>query len=77
MSDPYTDFATRYGYQSSERFKKILKVLMTEEQATIANLLPASVEDIAQKLNKKPDAVEANLKRPFSERRDIRIFERL
>ncbi|MCX6002553.1 MAG: 4Fe-4S ferredoxin, partial [Chloroflexi bacterium] len=65
MSDPYTDFATRYGYQASERFKKILKVLMTEEQATIANLLPASVEDIAQKLNKKPDAIEVNLKDLF------------
>ena len=54
MSDAYSEFAARYGYQSSERFKKILKVLMTEEQAAIANLLPAAAEDIAEKLNKKP-----------------------
>lgn len=65
MSDPYAEFATRYNYQASERFKKILKVLMTEEQATIANLLPASPEEIAQKLNKKPAAVEAHLQELF------------
>jgi hypothetical protein len=65
MSDPYAEFATRYGYQASERFKKILRVLMTEEQVSVANLLPAAVEDIAQKLSKKPDAIESDLKDLF------------
>ena len=61
MSDSYTEFAAKYGYQASERFKKILKVLMTEEQAAVANLLPAPAEDIAKKLNIKPEAIETHL----------------
>lgn len=65
MSDPYTEFAAKYGYQASERFKRILKVLMTEQQAAVANLLPAAVEDIAHKLNRKPAAVEADLQDLF------------
>jgi Pyruvate/2-oxoacid:ferredoxin oxidoreductase delta subunit len=57
MSDQYSEFAKRYGYQDSARFKKVLKVLMNEEQVAVANMLPLSVAELAQKLSLKEDTV--------------------
>jgi len=62
MSDPYAEFAKRYGYQESARFKKVLRVLMNEDEVNVANLLPGTTEEISQKMNRKPDAIEDILK---------------
>jgi Pyruvate/2-oxoacid:ferredoxin oxidoreductase delta subunit len=61
MSDPYTEFAGKYAYQGSERFRKVLKVLMNEDEVVIANMLPASPEDISGKTGKPVESVNAIL----------------
>ena len=58
MNDPYAEFATRYGYQASALFKKVLSVLMNEDEVSIAHLLPSSTEELSQKTGKKPQVVE-------------------
>jgi len=61
MSDPYTEFAAKYAYQGSERFSKVLKVLMNEDEVKIAGMLPASPEDISGKTGKSIESVNAIL----------------
>jgi formate hydrogenlyase subunit 6/NADH:ubiquinone oxidoreductase subunit I len=61
MSDPYSDFAAKYAYQGSERFGKVLKVLMNEDEVKIANMLPASPEDISGKTGKPVENVNTIL----------------
>ena len=65
MSDPYTEFASKYAYQGSERFKKMLKVLMSEDEVKIANILPATPEEIAGKTGKPVDKVNSMLAELF------------
>ena len=52
MSDEYSIFAGKYNYASSERFRKILRILMNEDAVKLANALPGNAEEMAQKLNK-------------------------
>ena len=61
MSDPYSEFAGKYAYQESERFKKVLKVLMSEDDVKIANMLPVTAEEIAGKTGKPVESVMAIL----------------
>jgi len=61
MSDPYADFAAKYTYQGSERFKKVLKVLMNEDEVKVANLLPATEQEIADKTGKSVESVNSLL----------------
>ncbi|MGA9047739.1 MAG: 4Fe-4S dicluster domain-containing protein [Dehalococcoidia bacterium] len=49
MGDDYTALAEIYGYKESDRFKKILKILIDEEQIKLINLMPATIDDLAQK----------------------------
>jgi Pyruvate/2-oxoacid:ferredoxin oxidoreductase delta subunit len=65
MSDPYSEFAAKYAYQGSERFKKMLKVLMSEDEVKIANMLPATPEEIAGKAGKSVESVNAMLAELF------------
>jgi Pyruvate/2-oxoacid:ferredoxin oxidoreductase delta subunit len=65
MSDPYTEFASKYAYQGSARFKKMLKVLMSEDEVRIANMLPATPEEIAGKTGKPVDKVNSMLAELF------------
>jgi len=57
MSDPYTEFAGKYAYQGSDRFRKVLQVLMDEDEIKIVNMLPAAVEDISTKTGKPAEKV--------------------
>ncbi|MCX5992901.1 MAG: hypothetical protein NT177_01645, partial [Chloroflexi bacterium] len=65
MSDPYSEFAGKYAYQESERFKKMLRVLMSEDEVKIANMLPATPEEIAGKTGKPVDKVNSMLAELF------------
>ena len=65
MNDPYSEFAGKYAYQGSERFKKMLKVLMSEDEVKIANILPATPEEIAGKTGKPVDKVNSMLAELF------------
>ncbi len=58
MSDPYSDFAAKYAYQGSDRFKKVLKILMNDDEIAVANMLPAQAEDIAGKTGKTVESVK-------------------
>ncbi|GAI03222.1 unnamed protein product, partial [marine sediment metagenome] len=48
--DAYSVLMERHGYPSSERYRRILEYLLTPQQARIAAELPASPEELAQKL---------------------------
>lgn len=61
MSAEYTALATRYGYGQSDRFKKILHILMNEDQVKIVNMLPATTEELAQKLGKPVNIINEML----------------
>ena len=61
MSDPYAEFAGKYAFQGSERFKKVLKVLMNDDEVAVANMLPASAEEIAGKAGKPVESVNSIL----------------
>jgi len=61
MSDPYTEFACKYAYQGSERFRKVLQVLMNQDEVAIANMLPATAEELASKTGKTADAINKML----------------
>jgi len=61
MSDPYAEFAGKYAYRESERFKKVLKVLMNDDEVAVANMLPATAEEIAGKTGKPVESVNAIL----------------
>jgi len=58
MSDPYSDFAAKYAYQGSERFKKVLKILMNDDEIAVASMLPAQAEDIAGKTGKTVESIK-------------------
>ncbi|MBN1690189.1 MAG: 4Fe-4S binding protein [Dehalococcoidia bacterium] len=61
MSDPYTEFAGKYAYQGSERFRKVLQVLMNRDEVAIANMLPATAEELASKTDKTADDINKML----------------
>ena len=50
MADAYVILAEKLGYAGSERLRKVLKRLMSEEEVEIAASLPCPVAELAQKL---------------------------
>jgi len=65
MSDEYITLASRYAYQGSDRFVKILKILMNEDEVKLVNMLPASPQELSQKLNKPLDVINKMLQDLF------------
>jgi formate hydrogenlyase subunit 6/NADH:ubiquinone oxidoreductase subunit I len=61
MIEAYTTFAARYGYTKSERFLKILKILMDDSEVKVANTLPGNAQEVSDKLAMPLDKVEAIL----------------
>jgi len=47
--DAYTVLAERHGFGASDSYLRVLRFLMTPEQAEIATLLPGSPDEVAQK----------------------------
>lgn len=64
-TDVYTEMASRHGHADSARYRRILQLLMTPVQAQIAALLPATPDELAQKLNLKTDRVKKELEALF------------
>ncbi|MGA2368902.1 MAG: 4Fe-4S dicluster domain-containing protein [Dehalococcoidia bacterium] len=58
MNDDYTILASLYGYKDSDKFKKILKILIDKEEIKLINLMPATVEELAQKTNCPTDVIK-------------------
>jgi len=77
MSDPYADFAGKYAYQGSERFKKVLRVLMNDDEVAVANMLPANAEEIAGKTGKPIESINSILAGLFKKRCYFRILQGL
>jgi ferredoxin len=65
MEDVYLVLAERLGYAGSERFKKVLRRLMDEEEAEIAASLPCPTAELAQKVGKEEEKVNDMLSRLF------------
>jgi ferredoxin len=61
MKDAYEILAEKYGYPGSERFKKILKRLMDDEEAEIVAALPCPVSDLAARLGKEDTEIQKRL----------------
>ena len=59
--DPYILLASRHGYGNSERYLRVLRFLMTPEQAACAALLPASLDKVAKKTGRPLTAVQQDL----------------
>ena len=57
-ADGYRELAEELGYADSARFRRVLERLMTEEQARLVVSLPASPEELAQKLNTDVETVK-------------------
>ena len=47
--DVYTILAEKHGFGNSDSYLRVLRFLMTPEQAGIVTLLPGSPEEVAQK----------------------------
>jgi len=56
--DGYKQLAELLGYPDSERFHKLLKYMMTEEQARIVVTLPGEAEELSQKLNMDVETIK-------------------
>ncbi len=64
--DVYTLLAERHGQGESERYRKILQVLMTPFQAQLVLELPSTAEDLAQKFKVDVDRVKKEIKDLFN-----------
>ena len=57
MSEVYSQVAARYGYQSSERLIKVLRRLMSEDDAALTLGLPAQTGDLAVKTGRPEEEI--------------------
>jgi Pyruvate/2-oxoacid:ferredoxin oxidoreductase delta subunit len=65
MTEAYVVLAGKLGYAGSERLRKLLQRLMTEEEAQMVASLPCPVAELARKLGKKEEKVNETLARLF------------
>lgn len=61
MEDAYTTLAGKLGYGRSERLKRILRKLMSEEEASLAASLPATLQELSSRLGKPSDEIDRQL----------------
>jgi NAD-dependent dihydropyrimidine dehydrogenase PreA subunit len=61
MKNAYEVLAGKLGYPQSEKFMKVLKRLMDEEEAEITASLPCSSFELAGKLNKTEEKINEKL----------------
>lgn len=47
-SEAYSVFLSKYNYQSSERFIKLLRILMNDEEVVLANMLPGNALELSK-----------------------------
>jgi ferredoxin/DNA-binding Lrp family transcriptional regulator len=59
--DAYQILAEKHGFKDSLRYRHILEFLMTPKQAEIVTLLPAPVEEVAQKVGLSPAEVKKEI----------------
>jgi hypothetical protein len=60
-SDAYTVLAAKHGFGTSQSYLRVLRFLMTPEQADLVTLLPGSPEEVAKKSGTDLAAVKRNL----------------
>ena len=65
MSDDYAILAGLYGYKDSDRFKKILKILINEDEIKLINLMPATIEDLANKTDYSIEKIKSMVENLF------------
>ena len=63
--DTYTALAERHGQGSSQRYRKILQLVMTPRQAELVALLPAPWEELSQKSGMSLQEVKDNIRDLF------------
>jgi len=59
--DAYTLLASRHGFGSSQRYRRILEFLMTPRQAQVADSLPMPLEELAPRVSMTVDALAQEL----------------
>ncbi len=65
MSEVYSQVAARYGYPSSERLIKVLRRLMSEDDAFLVLALPAQIEELATKMGRSVEQMQHSLDRLY------------
>ena len=65
MKKAYEVLGAKLGYPQSQRFLKVLKRLMDEEEAEIVASLPCTSSELAEKLNKKEEVINKKLSELF------------
>jgi len=63
--DAYEVLAERHGFGGSQRYRKILELLMTPKQAELVLNLPGSFEEVAQKTGMSVEEVRSNIDQLF------------
>jgi Pyruvate/2-oxoacid:ferredoxin oxidoreductase delta subunit len=64
-SDAYETLAARHGFGGSERYRRILKFVMSPRQARLAEQLPIPLDELATKEGLPLETVEAELDELF------------
>lgn len=62
---PYQQFAEKMMHPGSKLLPEILKCMINEDQARLLVSLPGTSEEMAEKLNRKTEDIEADLKDMF------------
>jgi len=65
MSEVYSQVSARYGYPSSERLIKVLRRLMSEDDAALTLDLPAQNSDLAAKTGRSEEQIQRSLDRLY------------
>ncbi|MHB1420951.1 MAG: 4Fe-4S binding protein [Bacillota bacterium] len=61
MSNAYENLVTKLDFPGSQRLITVMKYIMTPEEAAIADLLPGSPEEVAQKAGMNPEEAKTIL----------------
>jgi len=59
--DPHKTLAEKHGFTDSQTYLRVLRFLMTSEQAEIVTMLPGSSHDVAKKSGMELSAITKNL----------------
>ncbi len=64
-NDAHAALAEKLGYAGSERLNKVLKVLMTPDQAKMAGALPGTADEVSEATGFAPAEIQKNLDELF------------
>jgi len=75
QKDAYTFLAEKHGFGNSQSYLKVLRFLMTPQQAEMVTYLPGSPEEVAQKTGVELAIVKKNLDELY--RKGVIVLKRI